>query len=175
MSIKTTLGQIVTAFESGAIANVSAIIPPGRYHFRVAKLLDAAERDFKDFGKQRQKLFQKYGVPQTMLKDGKEVPTGNLTLVGASLENVEAFNEKLLELLETETTIPYEPIAWTKLGIDESEKTEIPCPHCNKPVKLPAAKGLTVNDVRALGPLLVEEEEETESPPPAAAAAKAAG
>lgn len=170
MSIKTTLGQIVIAFESGAVTNVSAIIPPGRYHFRVAKLLDAVERDFKDFGKQRQKLFQKYGVPQmTVGKDGKEVATGNLTLLGASLENITAFNEKLLELLETETTVPYEPIIWEKLGIDEVEKVEISCPHCSKPVKAPAAKGLTVNDVRALGPLLIEEADL----PPAGTAAKA--
>lgn len=139
MSIKITLGQIVAAFESGAIANVSAVIPPGRYHFRVAKLIDAVERDYKDFGKQRQALFKKYGVPQMVVKDGKEVPTGNLTLLGATPENIQAFNDALLELIETETTIPYEPIIWTKLG-EEAEKK------------------ITINDVRALGPLLIEED-----------------
>jgi hypothetical protein len=165
MSIKITLGQIVAAFDPpfpggpSAVGNVSALIPPGRYHFRVAKLIDAAQKDYQGYMKQRQELFKKYGVPQMMMKEGKEVPTGNLTLAGATPENIQAFNDALMSLLEEETTIPYEPIIYTKLGIDEDEKSEIPCPHCTKPVKLPPVqKGLSINDVRALGPLLVEDE-----------------
>jgi uncharacterized protein YbaA (DUF1428 family) len=138
MSIKTTLAQVVVAFESGTVNNVCGVIPPGSYHFRVAKLVDAAEHDYKDYLKQKQALFKKYGVPQTVEKDGKQVPTGNLTLIGATPENIMAFNDAMSALLDTETTIPYEPIIWSKLG-DEAQKK------------------LTVSDVRIMGPLLVEE------------------
>jgi hypothetical protein len=141
-SIKTTLAQIAKAVESRAIEHVSALVPPGAYQFRVAKLLDAVEREYNGFIKQRNALVRKYGVPQVVEKDGKQVPTGNIGLFGTTVENTIAYNDAMGTLLDEETTIPYEPIIWGKLG-DEAKK-------------------LTVGDVSALGPLLVEDLPATE-------------
>jgi hypothetical protein len=138
MSIKITLGQLSTAASSQALAHTSALIPPGSYQFRAAKLLDAVEKELEGIRKQNNALIKKYGVAQTVEKDGKQVPTGNISMVDASPENVVAFNDAMTELLNSETTIPYEPIIWSKLGEEAQRK-------------------LTINDVRALGPLLVEE------------------
>jgi hypothetical protein len=154
MSIKTTLGQLVTANESNALGNVSGLLPPGSYHFRVAKLIDAVDRELRDYTKQRNVLIKKYGVPVLVEKDGQQVPNGDITLKGASIDNTLAFNTALGELLALEVTIPYEPIIWAKLGLDKP--AEGPCPHCGKPVK--TTPNLSINDVRLLGPLLVEDE-----------------
>ena len=134
MSIKTTLGQLKNANDARALAKVSDLIPPGSYKFRVAKLIDAVEADLKGLHKQHVDLLKKYGVP------GKDASgQAMLTVVGAAPENIEAFNDAFGKLLETETLVPYEPILWSKLGTDAQEK-------------------LTVGDVRALGPLLVEDD-----------------
>lgn len=136
-STKTTLAQIAKAVESQALVHVGTLVPPGAYKFRVAKLLDAVEREYGNYIKQRNDLVKKYGVPQLVEKDGKQVATGNISLLGASVENVLAFNDAMGALLDEVVPIPYEPIAWAKLGA-EAEK-------------------LTVADVSALGPLLIEE------------------
>jgi hypothetical protein len=136
MSIKITLRQLEIANQTKALAAVSDLVPPGGYHFRVAKLLNAVEADLNGLAKQKQALFKKYGKPGVD-KDGKD--NGTLTLVGATPEQIMAFNDDMAALLDTETTIPYEPIIWSKLGEKAQEK-------------------LTINDVRALGALLVEDE-----------------
>jgi hypothetical protein len=145
MSIKITLGQIDRANTSGTLSKVSDLIPPGAYKFRVAKLLDAVERELQASNKQRQALFKKYGKPG---KDDKGKDNGTLTVVGIEPEALMAFNDALAALLVEETTIPYEPIIWGRLGPEAQEK-------------------LSVGDVRLLGPLLIEEDP---NPAPAAAA-----
>jgi hypothetical protein len=132
MSIKITLEHLARAVESQAIAHVSALIPLGGYQFRVAKLLDAVDSEYKGYAKQRNALVTKYGVPHVV--EGKTVGT---TMTGATPENILAFNDGLSSLLSEETLIPYEPIIYSKLGA-EGEK-------------------LSINDVRALGSLLIEE------------------
>ncbi len=135
MSIKTTLGQLVAAANSQALAHVSACSPPGRYKFFAAKLVDAVDAELTGYNKQHNELIKKYGV-----KTDK-----GITMAGASPENLEAFFAAETELTATEILVPYQPLEYAKLG-PEAEKL------------------LTVNDIRALGPLLVEGEE----PPPAA-------
>jgi hypothetical protein len=134
MSIKITLGALVHAVQSKTLAKVAEQILPGAYNFRVAKLLDAVDAEMAGYGKQQQALFKKYGLPGKS-KDGQDI----LTLAGATLENVTAFNDAMGELLASEVLIPYEPIIWTKLG----EK---------------AQQMISIQDVRILGPLLVEDE-----------------
>jgi hypothetical protein len=129
MSIKITLGRLATAVRSGAVNRLAELIPPGAYQFRVAKLIDAVEHEMEDYQKQERGLIMKYGV--------KDEAKNTVSMVGASTENAEAFNQAIAELTATETVIPYEPAVWGKLG-DE------------------AAKKLSINDVRTLGPLLVE-------------------
>jgi len=60
-------------------------------------------------------------------------------MAGVSAENVEAFSLAMQELLNAETLIPYKPISFAKLG--------------------PEAQKLTITDVRARGPLMVEDDE----------------
>jgi hypothetical protein len=134
MSIKITLGALVHAVQSKTLAKVAEQILPGAYGFRVAKLLDAVDAEMTAYGKQNQALFKKYGRSDKDAK-GQDI----LTLAGTAPENFMAFNDAMNELLTAETTIPYEPILWSKLG----EK---------------AQQALTVQDVRLLGPLLVEDE-----------------
>jgi hypothetical protein len=139
MSIKTTLNQLIVAADAKAIAHVNELVPPGGYKFRVAKLLDAVEREIAEYRKQNNELIRKYGIAEVEKDaEGKEKPTGNITLTGAPAENVMAFMTAVQELLLIEVTIPYEPIIFAKLGTDAQDK-------------------LTINDIRALGPLLVEE------------------
>lgn len=128
MSIKTTLGQLLAANDSGALKQIAETIPPGGYQFRVAKLLDFVEREILGFRKQNEALVKKYSTP-----DDK----GNYTMIGASVENVQAFNAGMQELVDEEVIIPYEPILWAKLGEGGQSK-------------------LSIAHVRALGPLLVE-------------------
>jgi hypothetical protein len=132
MSIKITLGQLVNAVRSGTLAKVAEQILPGAYNFRVAKLLDAVDAEMAGYGKQHQALFKKYGKPA---KDDKGQDI--LSLAGVEPEIIMAFNDAMSELLAAETTIPYEPILWEKLG-DKAQQA------------------LTIQDVRVLGPLLVE-------------------
>jgi hypothetical protein len=131
-SIKLTLGALVTAVQSGTLAKVAGLILPGAYNFRVAKLLDAVDAEMTGYSKQQQALFKKHGVPGKGDK-GQDI----LTLVGATPENIVAFNDAMGALLAVEVMIPYEPIIWEKLGED-------------------AHKVLSIQDVRVLGPLLVE-------------------
>jgi hypothetical protein len=126
------LGTLVTAVQSGTLAKVAGLILPGAYNFRVAKLLDAVDAEMAGYGKQQQALFKKYGIPGKGDK-GQDI----LTLVGATPENVVAFNDAMGALLAVEVMIPYEPIIWEKLG-EEAQKV------------------LSIQDVRVLGPLLVE-------------------
>ena len=146
MSIKTTLGQLKIANDLKVLARVLDLVPPGAYKFRAAKLLDAVEADLKGVNKQHMELLKKYGV------EGRD-ERGNktLTTTGAKPEDVDTFNEEFDKLLESETTIPYEPILWSKLGAEAQEK-------------------LTVGDVLRLGPLLVDDTEAPTHPAPAAAA-----
>lgn len=127
--IKTTLGQLYAADQRKALTKVAEIIPPGGYHFRVAKLLDAVAKEIVGFNKQNQALVKKYGVVHE---------DGSIGMAGASVENIEAFNNGIHELLELEVQIPYEPIIWAKLGEE-------------------AQKKLSIGDVQLLGPLMVEE------------------
>jgi hypothetical protein len=126
--IKTTLGQLMAANQEKALAKVAEAIPPGGYHFCVAKLLDAVYKEIAGFNKQNQALVRKYGVVRE---------DASISMVGASGENIEAFNDGIRELLELEVQIPYEPIVWAKLGEE-------------------AQKKLSVGDVQVLGPLLIE-------------------
>lgn len=139
MSIKITLGRLLGAVDSKAIANVSALVPPGSYHFRIAKLFDAIDREVTDFRKQNNALIKKFGVAEMRTEGNVSKLTGNISMVGATPENITAFNDAMAELLAMETSIPYEPVIWSKLGEE-------------------AQKKLTINDVRALGPLLVEDD-----------------
>jgi hypothetical protein len=84
----------------------------------------------RNFQKQNNDLIKKHGIV-----DDK----GQVSMIGAPTENVLAFNDAMSALVEEETTIPYEPIIWSKLGED-------------------AHKKLTIADVRNLGTLLVEDE-----------------
>jgi hypothetical protein len=131
-SIQLTLGRLINAVQPGTLAKVSEQIPPGAYHFRVAKLLDAVDVEMTGYGKQQQALFKKYGIPGKGDK-GQDI----LTLVGAPPEDIVAFNDAMGALLAVEVMIPYEPIIWEKLG-EEAQKV------------------LSIQDVRVLGPLLVE-------------------
>jgi hypothetical protein len=141
---KTTLGKLKRCNDLGTLGKISELVPPGSYKFRVAKLIDAVEADLQGMHKQHTALLKKYGVPA---KDDK----GNavLTTVGAPPANVEKFNEEFGKLLETETTIPYEPVLWSRLGKEAQDK-------------------LTVGDVRLMGVLLVDDTEDT-APVPALA------
>jgi hypothetical protein len=130
MSIKIVLSHLVAAVQSQALAHVSELIPPGGYAFRVAKLLDAVDREMTDYNKQQRALIMKYGV--------KDAAKGTVSMTGVSLEALEAFNKGMSDLLDAETTIPYEPIIYSKLGEE-------------------AQKKLSIRDVQALGALLVEE------------------
>jgi hypothetical protein len=131
-SIKLPLGALVTAVQSGTLAKVAGLILPGAYNFRIAKLLDAVDVEMTGYGKQQQALFKKYGIPGKGDK-GQDI----LTLVGAPPEDIVAFNDAMGALLAVEVMIPYEPIIWEKLGPKAHET-------------------LTIQDVRVLGPLLVE-------------------
>jgi hypothetical protein len=142
MPINIALNQLVHAVQSGTLAKVAEQIPPGAYHFRVAKLLDAVDAEIAGYNKQHQALFKKYGIPGKNDK-GQDI----LTLIGVAPEASVAFNDAMNELLAAETTIPYEPIIWSKLG----EK---------------AQQALSIQDVRALGPLLVEDEAALTAPTP---------
>jgi hypothetical protein len=134
MSIKLTLGALVHAVQSKTLAKVAEQILPGAYNFRVAKLLDAVDAEMAGYGKQQQALFKKYGLPGKG-ENGQDI----LTLAGATPENVAAFGNAMSELMDAEILIPYEPIIWTKLG-DKAQAA------------------LTIQDVRILGPLLVEDD-----------------
>jgi hypothetical protein len=136
MSIKTTLSKLILAANSQALAHVSACIPPGRYKFFAAKLIDAVQAELDGYNKQHNELIKKHGVP------GEK---GTITLAGATPENVEAFFTAENELTATEVTIPYQPIEYVKLGKEADEK-------------------LTINDIRAMGPLLVEGDEPAPAP-----------
>ena len=130
MSIKITLGHLMLAVQSQATARVAEMTPPGAYKFRVAKLLEAVDKEAADFRKQNNALIQKHGITDDQ---------GNPTMVGAPTMQVLAFNDAMQNLTEVEVVIPYEPIFWNKLGPDAQAK-------------------LTIGDVRNLGPLLVEDE-----------------
>jgi len=130
MSIKTTLNQLVLAMQTGALNHVSEAIPPGGYAFRAAKLLTAVDVELTSYQKQNQALVRKFGKP-----DEK----GNISIANATPEAQEAFGKAMTELLAQEVTIPYEPIIWSKLGEESTKK-------------------LTIRDVHALGPLMVETE-----------------
>jgi hypothetical protein len=146
MSIKLKLEEVVKAVQSGALKRLAGYVVPGSYGFRAAKLISAAEREHQEFAQQNQALVRKYGVPEE--RDGK--PTGQITLAGASVETIKAFNDDLLALLNTETTIPYEPLVFSKLGPEVQTK-------------------LTVADIMALGPLLQDDavDEPATAPPTA--------
>jgi hypothetical protein len=131
-STQLTLGTLDAIVRSGLLAKIAGLILPGAYNFRVAKLFDAVDVEMTAFGKQQQALFRKYGIPGKSDK-GQDI----LTLVGAPPEDIVAFNDAMGALLAVEVMIPYEPIIWEKLGED-------------------AHKVLSIQDVRVLGPLLVE-------------------
>jgi hypothetical protein len=131
-SIKLTLGRLLNAIA--ALNKVADLIPPGAYFFRVAKLLDAVDAEVVGYNKQRTAIFKRYGIPGKG-ENGQET----LTFIGAAPENVLAGSDALADLLNVETTIPCEPIIWTKLGEE-------------------AHKVLTIQNVRDLGPLMVEDE-----------------
>lgn len=136
MPIKTTLEAIVRAVQSGALKHVASLVPPGRYGFRVAKLVDTIEREYQGYTKQHAALVRQYGVAQV---DAEGKPTGSISLVGASLENLAAFQKGHDELTATEVTLACDPIVFAKLG----EKGEAE---------------LTIGDIVALGPLLLEDD-----------------
>jgi hypothetical protein len=132
--MKIGLNRLVFAVETKILAKVGDLIPPGGYLFRAAKFLNAVEREYGDYVKQRNALIVKYGV------DGKDVNgRATKTLAGASPENIAAYSDAMSALLDVETTIPYEPIIFAKLGPEAQTK-------------------LSINDVRALGSLIVEDE-----------------
>ena len=135
MSIKTTLNQLVLAMQSGALTRVSETIPPGGYHFRVAKLLAAIDADLTNYQKQNQALVRKHG---------KADEKGNISVTGVDAATLGKFNDAMADLLAQEVTIPYEPVIWSKLGEE-------------------AQKKLTIRDVHAMGPLMVETEEEAKA------------
>jgi hypothetical protein len=145
MAIKIVLSHLVAAVQSQALAHLSELIPPGGYAFRVAKLLDAVDREMADYNKQQRALITKYGV--------RDSAKNTISMAEATVENIEAFNKGMAELLDSEVTIPYEPIIYSKLGEE-------------------AQKKLSIRDVQALGPLLVEELPGAE-PAPAAPPLKA--
>ena len=132
MSIKTTLNHLVLAMQSQALNHISEAIPPGGYHFRVAKLLAAIDVELTNYQKQNQALVRKYGKP-----DEK----GNISVIGIDVAALDTFNAAMTDLLAQDVTIPYEPIIWSKLGEE-------------------AQKKLTIRDVHALGALMVETEED---------------
>jgi hypothetical protein len=131
-SLTVKLSRLVNAVQSGTLAKIAGLVPPGAYHFRMAKLLDAVDAEMASFQKQQQALFKKHGVPGKG-EQGQDI----LTMVGAKPEDLVAFNDGMGPLLDLDVLIPYEPIIWEKLGAD-------------------AHKVLTIQDVRTLGPLLVE-------------------
>lgn len=149
MSIKITLAQLDRANTAGVFTRLSDLIPPGAYKFRVAKLLDAVDHELLAMNRQRQALFRKFGKPG---KDADGNNNGTLTVVGIEPEALMEFNDAISELLAAETTIPYEPVIWTKLGSEAQEK-------------------LSIGDVRLLGPLLNEEDPNAPAAPPAPTAA----
>lgn len=146
MSIKIPLSQLAVAQQAQALAHIDALVPPGAYKFRVAKLLNAVEHELTEYTKQQRALVLKLGVAQ---KDAKGKPTGGFSMAGASPENLEAFGKAMEELLNTETLIPYEPIVWSRLGEEAQAK-------------------LSVGDIRALGPLLTDDSDAAPPAPPLA-------
>jgi hypothetical protein len=141
MSLKTTLGKLKRAYDLGVLGKITELIPPGSYKFRVAKLIDAVEDDLQGLHKQHRLLLEKYGI-RSKDAEGNAV----LTTVGAADDSVEKFNKAFEALLETETTIPYEPILWSKLGKEAQDK-------------------LTIGDVRLLGVLLADDTEDAAPSP----------
>jgi hypothetical protein len=142
--IKTTLRQITIARDTQALLHLGEQVPPGGVHFKVARLLNAVDEALRGFEKERVELFKKYGVPEVVSKDGKTVKTGNLTLVGADPDNILAFNDKMGALIETEIELNVDPLAWSLLAECQGK--------------------LTINDVRALGPLLRDDADEVAKP-----------
>lgn len=134
MSFKIKLGQLQAALDVGALKVLGEIVPPGAQLFRIARLLDSAEKELGEAHKQKVALFKKFGRPESD-KDGKS--TGNLTMAGVEPEKLQAFNEAMVALLDTEVELPHDPIDWSKLGSDAQGK-------------------LDVKTVRVLGALIVE-------------------
>lgn len=136
MPINITLGRLVLAVQSKAIEHVSALIPPGAYRFHVAKLIDAVEKEYQAWETQNNALVSKHGVPS---KDA----AGNdiITMNGTTPDVFDAFSSAARDLYAITVMLPYAPLVWSKFG--------------------PEGEKLTINDVRALGPLLVESEEAT--------------
>jgi hypothetical protein len=126
--IKTSVCKLVGAMQCKALAHVAEAIPPGGYHFKLAKLLAAIDVELAEYQKQQQSLIRKFGAGL----DGNTIAIDQW-----SPENKKNFNAAMTELLDVEITFSCEPIVWSRLGEDGQMK-------------------LTVGDILMLGDLIIE-------------------
>jgi hypothetical protein len=131
--IKIKLGQLVVANQTKALQHLGEQIPPGNVHFAAARLLNEIDDVLRCYETERRALFKRYGKPE--MADGK--PTGNLTLIGASPDDILAFNDAIDGLLTNDIELKSKPLRWSVLGA--------------------AQERLTINDIRSLGALIEEE------------------
>jgi hypothetical protein len=129
MPIKIKLGQLVSAVEAKAIEHFEACEPPWCHRFACAKLCAAVLEEYRRYSVLRDELVRKYGI------EDKEKHLITVSHPDNTPEKMQTFHDGLNALLGTEIDLAGEPLSAAQLG----EK-------CT----------LTIGDIRALGPLLVE-------------------
>ena len=129
MPIKIPLTKLVAAVESGALGRLEKARIPWKYRMTCAKLASVVVAEYQRFSKLRLEMVKKH--------NGKEIKPGTFTVAheGNPPEAVQAFTDDMQQLLDTPLDLEVAPLSIEKLGDD-----------CD----------LSVEDIRLLGPLLVE-------------------
>lgn len=128
MPFKIKLQAIVTVVESKAFEHLEALSPPWSIRLQCARLLAAVMAEYQQYRQLHEKAVRQYGCLDSATKTVSILHSSNTP------ENIAAFSEALLTLLNSEIELAADPI----------------------PVGALSELALTIGDLRNLGPLLTE-------------------